>query len=542
MSEDRAKNIINLYAIAESDAVNFKNLYQDVADLIFPRENQITTVTTPGERRNVRIIDDTGVVAKDEMANGLSINLFPPGQKFYNIRMSDRELNEIPEVKRMLGIITEISHEKRNASNFRLEADETLKSISAFGTGNLFSSYKPGVGLNYKDYDVGQYVIQQNSLRRIDTMLLKFPLTATQAFEMFGDKVGETVLEALKDDKTATKKFDFIYVTRPRRKRTRTSIDPLNMPFEEICVSVRDLVVVKEDGFEEFPYMVPRWTKSSNEIWGRGQGVQVLPRVQSLQQMKHDYLECANKHNNPPLEVVDTFEDDVDVRPGARNDVQEIGTIRAIERAALGNFVITKDALEAEQELVKKGFLNDIFVQFMNLKGDRRNELELRERLTEGLQRLGPPVGRLQEEWLKPMVERDIFLLARNGEFPEMPPEMRGKAFKIDFVGRLAMELQNQEAQGWLRWAGVGGELEAVFPGVKDNVKVDAGYRRLATSFGVSTEDINTVDEVDAIREARAERVAQEQQRELAAQVAQAYPGATKAPEPGSIAEQLIGV
>lgn len=537
--EQKAQDIVNLYGIAESDAVNFRNLYQDVADLIYPRENDITTKVFPGEERNRNIIDDTGVMAKDEMATGLSVNLFPPGQPFYNIVMSDRDLNDIPEVKRTLGIITEISHEKRNASNFRLESDETLKSISAFGTGNLFSEYRPGVGLNYKDYDVSQYLIMENSLRRIDTVLLKFQFTAIQAEQEF-DKVNERVLEALQDPKTQSKKFTYICVCRPRKKRNRNLIDPLNMKFEMICVSVDETVVVDERGFHEFPFMVSRWSKSSGEVWGRGQGVSSLPSIKHLQDIKASFLECGNKHNNPPLEVLDTFEGDVDVRPGARNDVQEIGTIAAIGRNALGNHPITKDILEFEQELVRKRFFNDVFVQFMNLKGDRRNELELRQRLTEGLQRLGPPVGRLQEEWLKAQVERDVFLLLRNGELPPLPPDIRGRAFKIEFVGRLAMELKSQRSQGWLRWAGIGAELSPTFPSIKDNISIDTGYRRLGESFGVAIEDINSVDEVDAIREARAERLEKEKQLEIAAQAAQAYPGATKAPEPGSAAELLM--
>jgi hypothetical protein len=232
----------------------------------------------------------------------------------------------------------------------------------------------------------------------------------------------------------------------------------------------------------------------------------------------------------------------VDVRPGARNDVAQLHTIAAIDRGVLGNFPITKEMLEFEQEQVRDLFFHKVFLPLTPLKGDRRNELEIQERITEGFKRLGPPVGRLWEEWIGPMVERDIFLLLRNGELPPLPPEIRGKAFKIDFLGRLAMELKSQQSQGWLRWTGIGGELEAVFPGIADNISIDTGFRRLAETFGVSTEDINTVDEVDAIRDARRRKEEQNKQLEIAAEAAGAYPGATKAPEPGSMAEQLMSV
>jgi hypothetical protein len=45
-------------------------------------------------------------MASIDATAGLSVNLFPPGDKFYNVLMSDDKLNQIPEVKRKLGEIT----------------------------------------------------------------------------------------------------------------------------------------------------------------------------------------------------------------------------------------------------------------------------------------------------------------------------------------------------------------------------------------------------------------------------------------------------
>jgi len=542
-SLDRAKEIIALWGLLEADSANFKSLYQNVADLIFPRENQITTITSPGAERNTSIANETGIMAKDEMATGLSINLFPPGQKFYNILMSDRALNDISHVKQALGQITEISHAKRDSSNFRLEAGESLKSIAAFGTCNTYSEYLPGVGLNYKDWDVGQYQIIQNNLGRIDGVMMKWQYTAIQAVEEFGiDAVGEKIREALDDEKTATKKFTFYELIRPRKKRNPGLEDNLNMPFEKVIVNHEQTLVVKEGGYKRFPNAVGRWSKSSGESWGRGQGVMALPAVRQLQQMEYDLVECANKWNNPPYETLDSFEGIVNVVPGADNRVSEMGSIRAIDRGMRGSFPITKELLEFKEDRVRKIFLNDVFVPLVDLTGDRRTTLEIRERIAEGLRRLGTPVARLQEEWIRPLVVRDIFLLLDNGEFPELPPEIQGKSFKIDFIGPIALELKNQQAQGFLRWAGYGAELEDRFPGITDNVNYDSGYRRLGETLGVSVEDIRTPEEIEGRREARQAELDRQKAMEIAQVAAQGYPGATKAPEEGSAAEMLMGV
>jgi len=313
------------------------------------------------------------------------------------------------------------------------------------------------------------------------------------------------------------------------------------MPFEVIDIAVKDKEIIAEGGYNEFPHAVPRWTKSSYEVWGRGPGTFALPAVRQLQVMDKDLEECGNKWNNPPREVLESFEGEVKTFSGALNWVTEIPSIKAMDEGIRGNFPISKDILEMKEDVVKKMFFNDVFVQLRDLKGDRRTTLEIRERLIEGLQRLGPPIGRLQEEWLNPLVKRDILLLLRNGELPPLPPEMQGQSFKIEYIGRLAMELKSQQARGWQQWAGVGVDLDAVFP-VTDNIDFDGGYRRLGETLGVSIEDMTSVEERDERRRVRQEQLEIEQALQAAQPVGQAYQSATKAPESGSPAEELVEV
>jgi hypothetical protein len=313
------------------------------------------------------------------------------------------------------------------------------------------------------------------------------------------------------------------------------------MSYESIFISRDDKEIVKKSGFHEFPFQVPRWTRSSGEIWGRGQGTFAVGAVRALQTEKKDLVECGNLHNNPPKEVLEHYEGEVLVSPGDLNHVLERGTIAAMDRGALGNFPISKDILEMEREEVKKIFYNDVFVQLRDLKGDRRTTMEIRARLAEGLQRLGPPIGRLQEEWLTPLVVRDIMMLQRNGEFGELPPEMQGASFKIEYIGRLALELQSAKSMGWLQWVSEGAEIEPIIPGTLDNVDIDGGYRRRGMALGVSVDDMASLEEVAQKRQERAAQQQAQMMAEMAAKAGQAYQGATKAPEEGSAAEALMG-
>ena len=140
---------------------------------------------------------------------------------------------------------------------------------------------------------------------KIDTMILTIPKTAAQAFEKFGDKVGKNVKNALSTEADANDMFNFIQLVRPRKKRERGRIDVLGLPFESYYVGEEDQNIIEESGYPEFPFHVPRWTKGSSETYGRGVGTEILPQVRILQRMMRDLIECGDKWNAPPMEVLD---------------------------------------------------------------------------------------------------------------------------------------------------------------------------------------------------------------------------------------------
>jgi len=537
---EKAIELLGLFDKTFEGDSNFRGIYQEVADVMFPRESAITTKRSKGAVIGREIVDPTGINASIDATAGLSINLFPPGDKYYNVVMADPELNKKDIVKRKCGQITDISHQKRANSNFILQSNETLRSLITLGTGNIFSEWMPSIGLNYRDYDVGMYTFLENDRGLVDTMMIEFPYSAKQAFQRWGKNAGETVLVKYNDSKTSNDEFKFVWITRPRNLEKQTGNDMMSMPFESFFVSRTDSVIVEEGGFPEFPFQVSRWAKSSCEKWGRGVGTVAIGIVNTLQTERQALTDCGNLHNNPPKEVLESFDGEVRIKSGDLNFVQEMGSIAAIQQQALGNFAITKDVLEMDRQEVRKMFYNDAFNQLEQLKGDRRNELEIRSRLAEGLRKLVMPVGRIQSEWLTGMIKRDIGLLYRNGELGEIPKEMQGKELKIEYIGRMALELQAAQSMGWVRWVQEGADIEQVAPGTLDLVNIDSGYKRRGITLGVNVDDIATEEQVKEKREARALKEQKAMELEMLKLAPSGYASATKAPEQGSPAEGVV--
>jgi hypothetical protein len=342
------------------------------------------------------------------------------------------------------------------------------------------------------------------------------------------------------DQKKINEKFWFIHVVRPRQWRNPRLRNALNMPFESGYISVKDKIVIDEGGYEEFPYAIPRWTKTSGEVHGRGIGTMILPQVKMVNANKRDFNEVGNKYANPHREVLSNFMGEYKTYPGARNNVVELPSSRVDERN-FGNFPVTKDILEMERQIIRDAFYANAFAPMTPLTGDRRNELEIRQRIMEAFRKIGSPVGRLESELFTPLITRCYYLLVRNGVIPPPPEILQGKKLKIIYKGPLSLAQQNAEVAAAQDWISVGLEMEQSpsFVGVADNINMDNAFRRMGRIYGVNEDDIATTDQVEAKRSQRQQDAERRKAMEAAQVAAQTYGQTTKAPEQGSAAENM---
>jgi len=552
MADKTAQQYIGMWEteFSKPENCNFRNLWQETSNYIYPLENQITNLQTPGQKKTDTIYDVTGKMESQNMASDLSSLIIPPGQRFFEVEMSDEELNRIDNVRKYLGNITDLTHNEIFRSNFILQFNECTRSLVTFGTGNIYSEFgllnKNGTAsgvdtaLNFCDYPIGTYIIIENNKGLVDTIFVKFSYTASQAVREWGeDALGEKVKKAYNEPKNANDVFYFLHIVQPRTNRDPNSNSQSNLPYESVYISIEDSKIIDEGGFEEFPFHCPRWMKSSSERWGRGQGTEILPVVKMLQKMHEQMIDSGNIANNPPREVLDTFEGTLRTTPGAVNFVQQMNSTRSMHEFT-GNFPVTKDILEFEQNIVKDAFFSNVLNQLINLEGDRRTTLEISERVKAGLKRLSLPVARLYGELFNTLIPRCIKILMRNGVIPPPPPELQGKDFNIKYVGPLALALRNQQAQAYKEWLSFVAQTSTFAPDALDIVNLDRGNIELARSYGVKESVIATEDEIAAKREQRAAQQQAMIENEMLKTATAGYKNIKEKPEDGSPAKMLM--
>jgi hypothetical protein len=541
IDDKRAADIVRMAEHEKFKATNFRNLYQQVADLMYPVENQITNKKTPGEDKSLDVRDPTAIWALNRATAGFISAWIPKERNFFGIRVKNRQIGELDNVKRWCALATQIAHDEMFESNYMSQLQQTIKSTIGFGTGCNYSEWSnTTMGLSFKDWHISMFTLKQNAQGRVDTVIIEYSLTARQAANEFKNP-GEEITKNANDLKDESKLHQFIHVVRPRSNRNVQLVNDLNKPFESLFVNVKEKRVVEEGGFDEFPFAVPRWERSSSEKYGRGCGTTVLSAVKELQWMRRSFVEVGELYAHPPLwKKSNDVEGEINMSPDGITNVMDRDAFGAVDQRAMGNFLVTKDMLEFQQNMIKNdGFYNDIFSQFRDLKGDRRVTLELELRNQEGLDQLGTPVTNMEGELFTPQATRAIMLLIRNGRIPMPPPELQGQAFGIEYMGKLAMAMKQYQARGFMQFTQTLAELDPVFPGAKDMVSMERALPDIAIAMGLKVEHLATPEEIAAKRQKRA----QDEQQAKIAQIAEigskAYKNTAGAPEEGSPAAMV---
>lgn len=534
--------MINLRDQAYADQANFRSLWQDTSNWVLPLHGRIEESRTPGERLGVHINDITAILEVRNMASGLSAQIIPPGQEYFKLANADEDQDN-DEINSYLDSLTEWAHTEQYNSNFIEEFNVALLSLIVFGNAAFYPYWTLRTGLTHRNYPIGSYQVMQNEDGVIDTFILSCKKTLHEVVSRYQDlgKGMASDLEALKAGRGEPfKQYEIVQLIRPRASRDANSMTNVNMPWESVHVCKEDRYVLEESGFPEFPIAVPRWSRSPGEVYGRGIGTEILPQVTKLNQMELDITFAGQQWAKPPLEVLDTFDGNVNLTPGAQNFVTQLNSIKGIEFGARGQYPYGKDILQDQRSIVQEAFFKSTFEQLSMLTGDRRTTAEIYGRMKEGFKKISQPIGRIFSELCSPVIQRSVRLLIDNGAVPSPPPSLRSA--KIEYTGPLALALRDQHVEAFDIWFDFGARMEEVSPGALDNIDFDESIRDIGRFLGVKESHIRKIAERDAIRERRAEQLRQQQALEAAQVAAQGYAQTNQAPVPGSPAENLQGV
>jgi hypothetical protein len=244
------------------------------------------------------------------------------------------------------------------------------------------------------------------------------------------------------------------------------------MPWASYHVSVQGQCVVRESGYHTFPLQAGRYLQYPGEVYGRGPAMQVLGSMKTLNAEKKTFLKQGHRAADPILLTGDDgLTDLASLKPGTGIS----GAVNADGRPLVhilptGEIQISKEMMEEERNIQNDAFLVTLF-QILT-ETPQMTATEVIERTNEKGILLAPTVGRQQSEYIDPMTERELDIIARLGRLPPMPPELReaGGDYTVMSTSPLAKAMRAQEAAGFMRTLENVRELVAI---TQDNSLLD---------------------------------------------------------------------
>jgi len=530
----------------EGSRGTWEDHWQEILDYVMPRKADIVFTRTKGQKRTEILFDSTAITASNLLAASLQGTLTSPSLQWFSIKVKDEELMENREVQLWLEDSAKRMYNVFNESNFNTEVHEMYLDLVSIGTGALFVEEGSGGfekdSVHFNTMHIAEYYIQENVSGYIDTLYRKYKLSARQAIQEFGEKnVGEKVLQAAKDK--PDKEFNFIHAVEPLEDYERAlGKGATKLPFHSCHVCEEDKMTVRAGGYNEFPYLVPRWSKATGEIFGRSPSYNALPDIKTLNKAVEIGLKAWAKAIDPPLLVQDDgVIGKVRMTPGGITVVRSDAAIKPLQIAS--NWQVTDMKENQLRTAIRQAYYSDQ-LQLQDGPQMTATEVQVRYELMQRL--LGPTLGRFQSEFLNPLIERVFGIMSRAEVFLPPPPILGNATIDIEYVGPLARSQRMEEATAVERLYQLTMQLAQADPGVMDIINSDTAIRMRAELLGVPKSVLRSENEVKKIRQDRQKAMmqqqqleAQKQQSEIAANQGQAM-SALSTPEVKEGTEEMM--
>ena len=503
-----------------SDRSTWEDHWQEILDYVMPRKADITFVRSKGEKRTEVLFDSTAITANNLLAASLQGTLTSPSLPWFSLKLRNEEINKVRDVQIWLEDTARRMYAVFNESNFNTEVHEMYLDLCSVGTAAIFveeanEGFLQG-GLHFNTLHIAEYFIQENATGKVDTLYRKYKMTARQAIQEFGEEnLGPKIKEAAKMKPDT--QFNFIHAVEPTADYERAvGKAKTKLPFHSCHVCEEDKMVVRVGGYNEFPYLVPRWSKATGEIFGRSPSYNALPDIKTLNKAVEIGLKAWAKAIDPPLLVTDDgVIGRVRMTPAGITVVRSDTAIKPLQIGS--NWQITDLKENQLRTAIRQAYYSD---QLQLQEGPQMTATEVQVRYELMQRLLGPTLGRFQTEFLNPLIERVFGIMMRADALMPRPEAMSGMNMDIEYVGPLARSQRMEEAIAVERLYQLAMQVVQVDPTVMDVINHEQAIRMRATLLGVPKTVLRGEDEVAEIREQRAAAQQQAQEQAMAQQQA----------------------
>ena len=506
--------------------------WDDIARFVLPQESSYTEAgPRPGANARQRdLTDSTAPRALELFASSIHSLMNNPAKQWFLLGVEGKETRDLPTaVQRglhdmsvqLLNLLT-----SRGMSLYS-NLHQAYVSLGAFGTACIYLGDLGEAGAHMREFPMADVAVDESVLGKIDTVFRREQLNLRQLMQRWPDRpagsFGSSVNQA---GQGFQNEAEVIHAVFPKaelgllRDRSAapagaaagddwlTRAQAVVHPWLSVWINATDAITLSVGGFEEMPYMVPRWFVARGEIYGRSPGRVAVPDARMGNKMKETILRGGEKLVDPPwLMPSGSLVSPLRVRAGSITYTDGVVSPHALIPPGASRVEYAHDLLMSVQQDIRDAFFTPLFA---TPDSPVKTATQVLQEADERNRALSPMLIRLQEELFEPLLFRAFRLFARKGMLDTSSVPDSGE-LDIEYVSPLTAAHKQTEALGAMR--AIEGALPwaQVDPSIMDTWEPQRVGQIIHDGSGMPSDALRTRTEKRDVREARdAERRAQE--------------------------------
>jgi hypothetical protein len=519
--------------------------WRELADYFLPRRYK--WLITPnqmgrGSPINQHILDSSGCIFARNLASGLVSGKSSPTSLWFRLRVGTIDSTKTGPISLWLAEVERILYLIFSESNFYNAIGVFYYDLVIFGTGALLIYEDFDTVINCVNPALGEYYVDIDGAYRPCVFYREFTITVDACVKWFGYENCSNAVQQLYDDPSGANLTRELIVAHAIEPNANGLARKVGLPdkFEYVEVywewggsaspqggATNQPGFLRKRGYYEQAAIIGRWDIVSNDPYGRSPGMDALPDQKQVQLEQRRKAQAIDKMVNPPLVAdVQLKNQPANLTPGGITFVSGYASsgkpgFASVYDTKFPIQEITVDLQEVKGRL-SQIFFNDVLrvaSQYETRSNVTAVEWDLRK--SESLVMLGPALERIDNEVLRPVLDRVFAIANRAGILPPAPPEIAGQMITIDFVSMLAQAQQATRAGSIERVLSLAGNLVGVDPSVMDNIDIDYSLDKYSSLLNNDPKMIRSPEALEAIRAQRAQAQQAAQQAAMAQQYAQ---------------------
>lgn len=472
----------------------------------------LVTDRNRGDRRNQKILNETVTFAVNTAVRGLMYGITNPSRPWFSLETPYPELNKKQAVRVYLDDLRDKMLDVFRRSNLYTALPSIYRDLLIYGTNATALNKDKNSIIRLEPLPVGSYSLATSGTMRVDTCYREYQRTYRQMIGRFGaENCSPEVQQSTANIETYT---DVYHAVEPNPDHNPDSPLSIHKAFRSVYWQPS-----RSDGFlsfkgsNTFPILAPRWDVQDGDAYGFSPLMDVFGTVKGLQRLESKSLTLLDKVVDPTLNVpVGLKNTPITQLPGGINYVSgtDQATVAPTFQITNAPLVAVEDKIARYEQRINKALFVDIFLL---LAGDNRSNItaeEIRARIEEKVQTLGPIMLRLNDELLDQLVERTFEIMQETeGLIPEAPEELQGVPITVEYVSEMAKAMKLAGVGSIQQTVGFVGGLAAqqvsmnLQPTAWDNLDLDKTIAAFADLTGSPAEIMTDDDAKQAIRDAR---------------------------------------